>query len=217
MSYLIFKVVEEIYYPLMINLQDKSTAVVGGGKVGYRKAKKLLEFGARVKVISPKFVDDFIDLKKCFSDKLEIIEDKYKEEYIQGCILVIATTSYGDTNKEISSYCKKNNILCNVADDIELSDFIVPSTIRRGDLVISISTMGKSPALSAKIRRELEEKYTTEYEEYVELLGNIRELILENITDESEKVKLLKDMVDMNKRELQDLYEFLLKNIERRK
>lgn len=206
---------EEIYYPLMINLQDKSTAVVGGGRVGYRKAKKLLEFGARVRVVSPKFVEDFIDLKKCFSGKLEIIEDEYKESYIRGCLLVIAATSNGHTNKEISSYCKANNILCNVADDIELSDFIVPSTLKRGDLVISISTMGKSPALSAKIRKELEEKYTYEYEEYVELLGKAREVILENILDENEKVTLLKAMVDMNKKELQDLYESLLKNKER--
>ena len=102
-----------------------------------------------------------------------------------------------------------------MADDIELSDFIVPSTLKRGDLVISISTMGKSPALSAKIRKELEEKYTYEYEEYVELLGKAREVILENILDENEKVTLLKAMVDMNKKELQDLYESLLKNKER--
>lgn len=206
-----------MYCPLMMNLHNKSTAVVGGGKVGYRKAKRLLEFGARVRVISPKLVEDFRDLKKCFSDKLEIINDEYKEKYIRGCLVVIAATSCSGINKDISRYCKANNILCNVADHIELSDFIVPSTIKRGDLVISVSTMGKSPALSTKIRKELEEKYTAEYEEYVELLGKAREVVLENILDESEKVKLLKAMVDMSKEELKDLYESLLKSRERRK
>jgi siroheme synthase, N-terminal domain len=209
--------VVNIYYPLMINIKDKPVAIIGGGKVGYRKAKKLLEFGALVRIVSPKLVEEFIDLKTSFNSKLEIVEDTYKEEYIRGCLLVIAATEHNEINKNIGNYCRENGILCNVVDDMDLSDFIVPSTLKRGDLLISISTMGKSPALSAKIKRELEEKYSSEYEEYVELLGKLREIILKNICDENEKVRLLKAIIDMDIKKLQDSYEVLLKSGERGK
>lgn len=82
----------------------------------------------------------------------------------------------------------------------------MPSSIKRGDLVISVSTMGKSPMLASKIRKELEEKYTDEYEEYIFLLGEARNIILQKFNDE-EKRQMLKSIIDMNIDKLKEFIE----------
>lgn len=196
-----------MYYPLMIDIEDKLIAVIGGGKVALRKVKKFLEFQGKVRVISPEFLDEFKELKNRFSGKLEIIEDKFKEDYIKDAFLVIGATDRAEINKDISTYSRKNNILCNIIDNMGLSDFIVPSSIKRGSLVISISTMGKSPSLAAKIKRDLENTYSEEYEEYIDLLGEARKLILKNYNDDVEKRKILKDIINMPIEELKRFIE----------
>ncbi|KEH91855.1 siroheme synthase [Clostridium novyi A str. GD211209] len=195
-----------MYYPLMINIDNKKIVVIGGGNVSFRKTKKLLEFGAYVTVISPNILEKFNSLKIKFNDKLKIIEDYFKSTYIEDAYLVIGATSDKNINKEISNYCRNKNILCNIVDNIKESDFIVPSSIKRGDLVISVSTMGKSPMLASKIRKELEEKYTDEYEEYIFLLGEARNIILQKFNDE-EKRQMLKSIIDMNIDKLKEFIE----------
>jgi precorrin-2 dehydrogenase/sirohydrochlorin ferrochelatase len=180
----------------MINLDNKNVTIIGGGKVAFRKAKKFLEFNCNVKLVSSSFIEDFdnIDVK--------LINDNYKEDYLKESFLVIAATSSKKVNEDIASYCKTNNIMCNIADDINLSDFIVPSSIKRGDLVISVSTMGNSPSLSSKIRKELESNYGVEYEEYVSILGDIRNLVLQKCTDKDEKKRILNELVNLDLEEL---------------
>ena len=89
-----------------------------------------------------------------------------------------------------------------MVDDKELSDFTVPSFVKRGDLLLSVSTGGKSPSLSRKIRKDLEEVYDDSYEEYVELLGQAREMIIENTSDIKERRKRLKELLDLSFDEL---------------
>lgn len=185
-----------MFYPMMINLDNKNVTIIGGGKVAFRKAKKFLEFNCNIKLVSSSFIEDFdnIDVK--------LINDNYKEDYLKESFLVIAATSSKKVNEDIASYCKTNNIMCNIADDINLSDFIVPSSIKRGDLVISVSTMGNSPSLSSKIRKELESNYGVEYEEYVSILGDIRNLVLQKCTDKDEKKRILNELVNLDLEEL---------------
>lgn len=185
-----------MFYPMMINLDNKNVTIIGGGKVAFRKAKKFLEFNCNIKLVSSSFIEDFdnIDVK--------LINDNYKEDYLKESFLVIAATSSKKVNEDIASYCKTNNIMCNIADDINLSDFIVPSSIKRGDLVISVSTMGNSPSLSSKIRKELESNYGVEYEEYVSILGDIRNLVLQKCTDRNEKKRILNELVNLDLEEL---------------
>ena len=190
-----------MYYPVMINIKDKEITVIGGGKVAYRKAKGFIAFGCTVKVISPNIINEFEDIE----DKLIIINDFYKEGFIKNSFIVVAATDDKDLNKEIGLYCKKRNILCNVVDNPSLSSFIVPSIVKRGDLVISISTNGKSPSLASKIKRDIEEQYSDEYEEYLNLLGNIRNKILDKYENKDEKKELLNNLINMTIEELKNL------------
>jgi precorrin-2 dehydrogenase/sirohydrochlorin ferrochelatase len=69
-------------------------------------------------------------------------------------------------------------MLCNIADRPEDCNFILPSIVNRGDLIIAISTSGKSPAFAKKIRKDLEKEFGKEYAEFLKLMGTIRKKLL---------------------------------------
>lgn len=187
-----------MFYPINLKLKDIEITVIGGGEVAYRKCKNFLGFGKSVKVVSENFIEKFSTIES----KVEIINNSYKEEYIKSSFIVVAATNNKEVNKKIGIYCRNNGKLVNVVDDIELSNYTVPSCVKRGDLLISISTGGNSPSLSSKIKRELENKYDNTYEEYVSLLGEIRKEIIEKIEDISERKNKLNALVNLDIEEL---------------
>ncbi len=189
-------------YPINLNLNDVEITIIGGGEVAYRKCKNFIDFGKRIKVISLDFSDKFEGIKS----KIEMIHDTYNEEYIKFSFIVVAATNNKEINKKVGIYCRENGKLVNVVDDINLSNYTVPSYIKRGDLLISISTGGKSPSLSKKIKDELKEKYDESYEEYINLLGIAREKIIKKYDVISERKKLLNSLINLS---LEDLKEYI--------
>lgn len=187
---------ENLYYPVMIEMKDKDVVIFGGGKIAYRKAVSLLECEAKVTVISVDFTYEFNELLNQFSN-LTLIKDSYKKEYLEGNYLVTGATNDRDINLSISKDAKELKILCNIVDNGAASDYIVPSVVRRGDLILSVSTSGKSPSLSKKIRNSLEVEYPKELEEYVNLLGILREKIIKNVKDQEEKKRILNRLTDL--------------------
>ncbi|MGL5347280.1 MAG: precorrin-2 dehydrogenase/sirohydrochlorin ferrochelatase family protein [Peptostreptococcaceae bacterium] len=185
-------------YPINLEIKDIDITIIGGGGVAYRKCKNFLDFGKKVKVVSKDFIDKFSDIE----NNIEIIIDEYKEEYIKDSFIVVAATNNKEINKNIGIYCRNYGKLVNVVDDIELSNYTVPSYIKRGDLLISISTGGKSPSLSAKIKNELENQYDDSYEEYINLLGEIRQKVIEKYTDVYERKKVLNNLINLSIEEL---------------
>jgi precorrin-2 dehydrogenase len=143
------------YYPVSLDIKDRKCLVVGGGGVGTRKVKTLVECGAKVTVVSPGVSSQLLEL---VNNGLIVLEKRsYKETDLDGMFLVIGTTDSEKLNRQISMDAEKLNMLCNIADRPEVCNFILPSIVNRGDLTISISTSGKSPALAKKLRIELEE------------------------------------------------------------
>lgn len=188
-------------YPIMIDLMGKEITVIGGGKIAYRKVNNFLKFGYEVTVVSREFIEDF----KKIENKIKIIKDEYSEKYIKDSFIVVAATNNKKVNESIGMFCRTNNKLVNVIDDQNLSNFIVPSCVKRGDLVISISTGGKSPSLASKIRKDLEIQYDDGYEEYLILLGELREQILEKYNNPSIRKDLLNKIINLNYDELKKL------------
>lgn len=189
-----------MYYPIMVDINEKQVCIVGGGKVAYRKACGLIKYGAKVKVISPCFYEKF----KSTDNRIETIVDSYKSEYLDNAFMVIAATSSRDVNSEVSAFCRERGLLCNVIDDKEESSFIVPSNVKRGDLIISVSTSGKSPSLSKKIREDIEELYGEEYEEIVDVLGEIREIVMKKYENEDEREIISKYIINLDLKELRE-------------
>ena len=190
-----------MFYPINLKIDDMKIVIIGGGKVAYRKCMNFLAFNKKVKVISQDFIEEFEEIK----DQIEMIKDSYDEKYIKDDFVVVAATNNKELNHKIGIYCRQYNKLVNVVDDKDLSNFTVPSFVKRGDLLLSVSTGGKSPSLSSKIRKDLEEVYDDSYEEYVKLLGEARDNIIENTSDIKERRKKLKELVDLSFDELREI------------
>jgi siroheme synthase-like protein len=169
------------YYPVNLNLKGKLCLVAGAGEIAVRKVEMLLSFKATVKVVAPE-----VNAKiKSWADagKITLCCRDFKPEDIKGAFLVIAATDSALTNSEIAAFTRKKHILINVVDSPQQCDFILPSVVKRGDLVISICSGGKAPALSKKLRQELEKVLPNELEELVAEAGSWREALKIKVKD----------------------------------
>lgn len=180
-------------YPAFLNLSDKECLVVGGGKVAERKTATLIEYGARVRLVSPQ-VTPRID-RWATQDIIVWRQGLFNPDDLNDIQFVFAATGDSEANKSIYALSRQRGVLVNSADDPPNCDFYVPSILRRGSLCIAVSTEGKSPLLAAKLRRELESLIPDEYEEWVEILGSLREAIKKSDLDISERQELFKQLV----------------------
>ncbi|MDE0465876.1 MAG: bifunctional precorrin-2 dehydrogenase/sirohydrochlorin ferrochelatase [Candidatus Poribacteria bacterium] len=160
-----------MFYPSYINLQDRKCLVVGGGTVAERKVVAMLLSGGDVTVISP----DATELLTFLSDigTIRWHKRQLKSGDTEGYFLVCAATDFTDINSAVFTEAhEKNKIhLVNVVDVIPQCTFAAASVVTDGDLMLSISTSGKSPATSRRIREYLEQMlnatslYTLGYED----------------------------------------------------
>jgi precorrin-2 dehydrogenase/sirohydrochlorin ferrochelatase len=103
---------------------------------------------------------------------------EFADADLDGKFLVIACTSSEEVNWRISNLCRDKGILCNIVDQPEKCSFIVPATVKRGDLTVAISTAGRSPAMAKRIRKELQESFGDEYANLLTAMGRIRPMML---------------------------------------
>lgn len=177
--------------PVFLDLEDKRVLVVGGGKVARRKINALIDAGAEIVVISPEIE---AGLKaRADAEMLEWKARRYKYGDLEGFWLVIAATSESEINYQIYEEARELIQLYNIADRPDLSTFYTTAQIKQGDLQIAISTGGNAPALSARIRKELEERYGESFKEYLDFVGEVRGWLLANVELE-ERRRILREI-----------------------
>ena len=159
-------------YPAILMLDGRLGVVIGGGAVGERKVRTLLEAGARVKVITPEATPRLQKLAE--QDRIELHVRSYERGDLKGAAVVIASTDERDVNQAIYEEALDEGIPVNVVDDPPHCTFIAPSIIRRGDLMIAISTGGTNPAMAVRIRERLEKEFGPEYEAYFDLIKRLK-------------------------------------------
>ncbi len=158
------------YYPVFLDIKGKRCVVVGGGTVALRKVEMLLDHEAKVTVISPHLCDELEKLEK----KVEIARREYQSGDIEGAFVVVAATDDPAINERVARDAEERGILINVVDVPALSNFIVPSYLRRGGLTVAVSTGGKSPAMARKLRTELETEFGPEYAGLIAVAEEVR-------------------------------------------
>jgi precorrin-2 dehydrogenase/sirohydrochlorin ferrochelatase len=181
------------YYPVFLDISDRQCAVVGGGEVAFRKVRRLLQCGARVKVISAKLSPEMEALKN--RNEIVHINGRYKADHIADAFIVIGATNSRTVNNRIFRDARAGKVLVNIVDEPERCDFILPSVVERGDLAMAISTGGKSPALARHLRQELEEVYGEEYEIYLDILGQTRAIVLARRQPSDENRKIFEALI----------------------
>lgn len=173
------------YYPVFLEMKDRPCVVVGGGAVAERKVEGLLAAGARVTVVSPVLTSALAVLRD--EGRLEHVGRQYQDGDLEGYEVAIVATDDGAINADVAREARRRRVWVNAVDDPPNCDFILPSVIRRGDVVIAASTGGASPALARRLREELEAFLTEDYAPLAELLQEARqELRSRGISVESE-------------------------------
>jgi precorrin-2 dehydrogenase/sirohydrochlorin ferrochelatase len=148
---------------------------VGGGTVAERKVEGLLAAGARVTVISPELTPALAALRE--EGRLDHVARTYRAGDLEGYEVAVVATDDGAANAEVAREGRSasRRTWVNAVDDPPNCDFILPSVIRRGDIVIAVSTGGASPALARRLREELEAFLDEDFAPLAELLQEVRQ------------------------------------------
>jgi len=160
------------YYPIFIEMTGRHCAVVGGGVVAERKVEALLNAGAAVTVISPSLTGPIHSWVA--AGKVRYLGREYRPGDLSGFEMVFVATNDRKVNPVVFQEARERGVWVNAADDPPHCDFILPSVLQRGNLVVAVSSGGSSPALSKSIREELESYFTEEYAEVAQVAAEVR-------------------------------------------
>lgn len=208
------------YFPIYVNLEQKRILIVGGGRVALRKVKALLEYGPYILVVAPKIIQelyqmeesgkeeaetgkqtDYKTAKAAYQRQLTLERRKFEKEDLKAADIVIAATDSPAENSRIYKLCKQDGKPVNVVDVPAQCDFIFPAIIKKKDLVVSVSTGGKSPMFAAKLKRELENRIPDYYGELVETLGIWRNRILTEVSDVKRRKRIFEALIEKGKKQ----------------
>lgn len=182
------------FYPIYLQMENRSCLVIGGGKVAERKIISLLEHGACIKVVSPRVEPTISDLDK--QGLISWCRREFVPTDLECAFLVFIATNDSETNRNVAHLCRERGILVNAVDDPPNCDFYVPAVLRRQSLSLAISTEGKSPLLAGKLRKELETIIGEEYGELVEIMGEQREKVKNSKLGIEQREKIFASLIN---------------------
>ena len=184
-------------YPIFLLPERLNILVVGGGNVGLEKLTSLIKNSphANVKMVA----SDIFEETKAYTleHNIPTTQKAFSEEDLEGInILFIAINNKAESAK-IRAIAKTKNILVNVADTPDLCDFYLGSVVTKGDLKIGISTNGKSPTLSKRIREYMEEALPDSTQDLIDNLGKIRSTLTGDFQSKVEQLnEITKNLVE---------------------
>ncbi len=180
-------------YPVNLDLTGKLCLVIGGGRVALRKVCGLCKAAARVRVISPQLVPELQELAD--SGGIEWDKKSFTANDLQDAFLVFAATDSLVVQQQIQIEAQMLGILVNMASDPISGNFQVPAHFRQKDILITVSTGGKSPAIAARLRRFLQEQLDPAYADAVSFFGLLRTEVLADSNDPSSHSKLFSELL----------------------
>ena len=176
-----------LFYPMNLDLTGRRCIVVGGGKVAERKVLGLLQAAGKVTLIAPKLTERLLELAHAG------LVDWYELRYMKGMLkdmkplLVFCATDNRDVNEQAAEEAREEGALVNDVTEPEQTDFTVPSSFRRGALLVTLSTGGASPAFSRALRRELEQEFPESFGLWLERLKEMRAEMKEKLSGSGER------------------------------
>ena len=168
-------------FPLCINLEDKRFLIVGYGRIAKRKLKAISEFTSNITVISKEGAEGLA------REGFKVVNKCFDEKDLEGFDFVITATGSREQDEGIVTACKSRGIPVNAADDREECDFFLPGIIKRGDLVVSVSTSGKSPAYSRHLREQIEDIIPDNIEKVLDIMGELRKSLPSKVESQKER------------------------------
>ncbi|WP_289284078.1 MULTISPECIES: siroheme synthase CysG [unclassified Methylophaga] len=160
------------YLPIFLDLKQQTCLVVGGGSVATRKTKLLLKAQAKVTIVSPELTDALNVLVQ--QGEVSWTQSLFTPAHISNQRLIIAATDDEKVNQSVHEVAQKKNILTNLTDNPDDSDFIFASVLDRSPIIVAVSSGGESPVLARNLRARLETLIPPGYSKLGELMGKYR-------------------------------------------
>ena len=158
-------------YPLNLDIENQNVVVIGGGEVALRKICGLLEAGALVKVIAPEICAEVEELSR--RGEIVWLREKFSAELLGDEMILIAATNNPEVNRRAAELARAKKILVNVVDEAG-GNFNVPSRIRRGEFLLTLSTGANSPAFSKFVRQMLEAEFDENFGAGLKIISHYR-------------------------------------------
>jgi siroheme synthase-like protein len=143
------------YFPVFVPSEGKKAVVFGGGNIATRRVKTLLEFDFEITVIAPEMTKALRNLTA--NDRLTLITDIYKEEYLHDCYMVLACTDNRQVNKQIGDAAKKQDILVSVCDNRAECTFYFPAVAAGEEVTAGICGSGLSHSVTKRAAAKVRE------------------------------------------------------------
>lgn len=182
------------YYPIFLDMAGRMCVVVGGGQVAERKVLSLIEAGADVTVVSPGLTKALTALVR--SGRVSAVKRAFREGDLRGAALAVAASDSKAVNARVYESASGEGVLVNTVDDPARCDFIVPSVIDRGSLVVAVSTGGMAPGMAKALRKTLEKTIGPEYAAAVEIVGAARRHLLKTGAGRVKKERVINALAE---------------------
>lgn len=186
------------YFPIYMNIKNEDKVLlIGGGKVALQKLKVLIDNQINIHLVAEQVdlsIYEYLSGHENSETAVEMELAEYREELLSDDYsFVIAATNDRELNSRIAAASKERNIPVNVVDDPELSTFIFPSIIKRGDLVIGISSSGKAPAVTQYYKERFAQQLPDNIEEILESVGEYRDQIKNDVRDHKKRAAMIRE------------------------
>jgi precorrin-2 dehydrogenase / sirohydrochlorin ferrochelatase len=159
-----------------LDVTDRRAVVVGGGYEAVDRVDALLRGGAEVVVITPEPDDRLVNLG--VDGRIALRRRGYREGDLSGAFVAYVTREDPTPVEATWAEAERERVLLSTLDDVPRCHFATPSVMRRGDIAITIATMGRAPALAKRLRRHLEEEFGPELGELVDVLDDAKRACL---------------------------------------
>ena len=164
-------------YPVFLELAGKRAVVIGRNAVAEGKDEALRQAGAHVDVFA---------------------DGAWTPPVLDGALVCVASSDDPAERDRIARACRERGVLVNVMDDVPNCDFAAPAVVRRGDLVVAISTGGRSPAVARKVRQDLERRFGDEWGEILRVVGEVRAATNSGLPDLSTRGRRWRTALDLD-------------------
>lgn len=183
-------------FPLFIKMDGRKVMVIGGGSVALRKIRILTDYGADIRIISGEVRNELKMMAE--AGRLEWQKENLTEKHLSEldeAFLVICASNDETVNAMAANYCQRRHILVDCAKPGENSDCVFPSVVRRGNVVIGISTSGGVPALTRHLREKIEAVMPEWYGDFERALRDKRRQLKQSDLSQGERRQSLRQWI----------------------
>lgn len=184
------------YFPFFVDIEGKKCLIVGGGKVAYRKALVLKDYGPAITVTAPWMGTEMEALSREMKGQLCLNYKEFTESDLEDVDFAVAGTSDERLNRRISALCKEKGIPVNVVDMQEECSFIFPALIKEKEIVVGISTGGSSPTIAQYLKERFKKAIPKDLGGLSIQLKSHREMVKNRVDSPALRKEIFQAMVE---------------------